>query len=74
MKRLTIISLFLLVNLLLSGQDIVVTTEVPSVVSVGEQFRVTWTVNSKGETWRPQNSMTSTCLWDRKHLTARALQ
>ncbi len=48
MKRLTIISLFLLVNLLLSGQDIVVTTEVPSVVSVGEQFRVTWTVNSKG--------------------------
>lgn len=49
MKRLTIISLIVLTSSkLLFGQDIVVTTEAPSVVTVGEQFRITWTVNSKG--------------------------
>ncbi len=48
MKRIAIISLLLIVNLMLSGQDIVVTAEAPSVVSVGEQFRVTYTVNSRG--------------------------
>lgn len=29
------------------AQDIVVTTDAPSVVQVGQQFRVTWTVNSR---------------------------
>lgn len=48
MKRLAIISLLLLASPVLQSQDIVVTTEAPSLVSVGEQFRVTWTVNSRG--------------------------
>lgn len=30
------------------GQDITVTVEAPSVVAAGEQFRVVWTVNSRG--------------------------
>ncbi|MDX2415065.1 MAG: BatD family protein, partial [Bacteroidales bacterium] len=31
-----------------SAQNIVVATNVPSVVTLGEQFRVTWTANTKG--------------------------
>jgi hypothetical protein len=46
----TLLSLVILFTLPLygAGQDITVTVEAPGVVAVGEQFRVVWTVNSRG--------------------------
>lgn len=46
-KALFIIILSVFSSFLMS-QDIVVSTQVPSVVTAGEQFRITYTVNSKG--------------------------
>ena len=40
----------LFTGMLLHSQDVVVITEAPSVVAVGEQFRVTYTANSRGGT------------------------
>jgi hypothetical protein len=51
----TLVSLLLLFTLpvLTVGQDITVTVEAPAAVAVGEQFRVVWTVNSRGGNFTP---------------------
>ncbi len=47
-----ILFMFFLTTVIIA-QDITVRAEAPSVVSVGEQFRVTWTVNSRGGEFIP---------------------
>lgn len=47
MRILLIMATILMLTFKVAAQDIVVTTDAPSVVQVGEQFRVTWTVNSR---------------------------
>jgi len=47
MKSTITILLFLFIGLQIDAQNIVVTTNAPSVVSVGEQFRIVWTVNTR---------------------------
>lgn len=48
MKRLLTYFLFLILSLPLFAQDITVEAEYPSVVEAGQQFTVSWTVNSGG--------------------------
>ena len=48
MNRITIILIQLILCINLSAQEIRLTVEAPSVVAVGEQFRIRWTANSRG--------------------------
>ncbi len=48
MKKILIYNLLLLISFSLRAQDIVLKAEYPSVVNEGEQFPVTWSVNSGG--------------------------
>jgi hypothetical protein len=48
MKKVLLYQLILLISLSVSGQDIYVKAEYPSVVNAGEQFTVMWTVNAGG--------------------------
>jgi len=48
MKKIIIILTQLFVFYSLQAQDISLTVEAPSVVAVGEQFRISWTANSRG--------------------------
>ena len=48
MKKILIYNLLFLISLSLRAQDIVLKAEYPSVVNEGEQFPVTWSVNSGG--------------------------
>lgn len=48
MKRITLILLQLLYYSILFAQDVTLTIDAPPVVAVGEQFRVSWTANSRG--------------------------
>ena len=45
--------LFFLISLSLTGQDVVLNVEYPSMVNAGQQFNVTWTVNSGGGEFTP---------------------
>ena len=47
-KKITLLSIVLLLPLLTRSQDISVIADYPEVVSVGEQFSVSWTINSGG--------------------------
>ncbi len=51
--RLILFSIILTLPLLLAGQEISVTVDYPEVVRVGEQFAVSWTVNSGGGEFSP---------------------
>lgn len=48
MKRLILYTLTLLLSICLNAQDIFVKAEYPSVVNAGQQFSVSWTVNTGG--------------------------
>ncbi|MCX6254862.1 MAG: BatD family protein [Bacteroidia bacterium] len=48
MKRVLLYQVFFLLSLSVSGQDVYVKAEYPSVVNAGQQFTVMWTVNSGG--------------------------
>ncbi len=48
MKRTILYQLLILVSLAISGQEISVRVEYPSVVEAGQQFNVSWTVNAGG--------------------------
>lgn len=48
MKKILLYQLLFLLTLTVNGQDIVVNVEYPSVVTAGQQFNVSWTVNSGG--------------------------
>jgi hypothetical protein len=48
MKKILIFHLAFLFSIALGGQDISIKAEFPSVVNAGQQFPVTWTVNSDG--------------------------
>src|SRR5512136_1298196 len=48
MKRILLYCVLLLLVVSLKGQDVVLNVEYPSVVIAGQQFNVTWTVNSGG--------------------------
>jgi hypothetical protein len=48
MRRTIINTIFLILPVILKAQDISVQAEFPSVVEVGQQFSVTWTVNEEG--------------------------
>jgi hypothetical protein len=48
MKRTIIHIIFLIIPVILKAQDISVQAEYPSVVEAGQQFSVSWTVNTKG--------------------------
>jgi hypothetical protein len=48
MKKILIYHLAFLFSVTLRGQDITIKAEYPSVVNAGQQFPVTWTVNSDG--------------------------
>ena len=48
MKKILLYHLAFLFSLILRGQDISIKAEYPSVVNAGQQFPVTWTVNSDG--------------------------
>ncbi|MDT8401713.1 MAG: BatD family protein [Bacteroidales bacterium] len=48
MKQIIIILLLLLDAYGLSGQDITLSVDAPAVVVIGEQFRLSWTANSRG--------------------------
>jgi hypothetical protein len=47
-KKLSLYIVFILAVLKLQGQDIVLEVDYPSVVQAGQQFSVSWTVNSGG--------------------------
>ncbi|MFN8239527.1 MAG: BatD family protein [Bacteroidales bacterium] len=47
-KLLALKSLMILLPAVLSGQDIQLSAEYPGVVSEGEQFTISWTINSEG--------------------------
>jgi hypothetical protein len=53
MKRALLYNLFFLISLVIKGQDVVLNAEYPSVVNAGQQFNVTWTVNSGGGEFSP---------------------
>jgi hypothetical protein len=48
MKKLVLYCLFILLSYSLSGQDVYVKAEYPSVVAAGDQFTIMWTVNAGG--------------------------
>jgi hypothetical protein len=48
MKKALIYQLFIFFSFSVAGQDVAVKVEYPSVVVAGQQFNVTWTVNSGG--------------------------
>ncbi|MEA1885922.1 MAG: BatD family protein, partial [Bacteroidota bacterium] len=48
MKKISIILIPLFVFFSCKAQDISISAEAPSVVAVGEQFRISWTANSRG--------------------------
>jgi hypothetical protein len=48
MKKALIYHIILLVSFSLNGQDISIDANYPEVVTVGEQFRISWTVNADG--------------------------
>ncbi len=48
MKKIFIYQVLLLISLSISGQDIVLNVDYPSVVTAGQQFSLTWSVNSGG--------------------------
>ena len=52
-KALLLYKLFFLMSLSMTGQDVVLNVEYPSVVNAGQQFNVTWTVNSGGGEFSP---------------------
>ena len=51
--RIFLSNIFFIITLTAVAQDVVVTTDAPGVVRVGEQFRITWTVNSRGGDLEP---------------------
>jgi len=51
--RLILFSIIVTLPLLLAGQEISVTVDYPEVVRVGQQFAVSWTVNSGGGEFSP---------------------
>ena len=53
MKRALLYYLFFLISLAVTGQDVVLNVEYPSVVTAGQQFNVMWTVNSGGGEFTP---------------------
>jgi hypothetical protein len=53
MKRALLYCIFFLISLSLTGQDVVLNVEYPSFVTAGQQFNVTWTVNSGGGEFSP---------------------
>jgi hypothetical protein len=53
MKRAIIYIVFILISLSITGQDVVLNVEYPSMVTSGQQFNVTWTVNSGGGEFSP---------------------
>jgi hypothetical protein len=52
-KVLLLYKLIFLISLTLTGQDVVLNVEYPSIVTAGQQFNVTWTVNSGGGEFSP---------------------
>ncbi|MFP4488943.1 MAG: BatD family protein [Bacteroidales bacterium] len=48
MKKIFLILLYILSGFSLQAQDISLSVEAPSVVAVGEQFRISWTANTRG--------------------------
>ncbi len=53
LHRLILPFLLICLHLNIQGQDISVTADYPSVVSTGEQFTITWTINSGGGEFVP---------------------
>jgi len=53
MKRILLYCTLFLLSVSLKGQDVVLNVEYPSVVTAGQQFNVTWTVNSGGGEFSP---------------------
>ena len=53
MKRALLYTVLFLLSLYVTGQDVVLNVEYPSVVTAGQQFNVTWTVNSGGGEFSP---------------------
>jgi hypothetical protein len=53
MKKELLYLLFFLVSHQVSGQDVFIKAESPSVVNAGDQFTVMWTVNSGGGEFTP---------------------
>ena len=47
-KSIILFSVIFILPLILTGQDISVTVDYPEVIRVGQQFPVTWSVNSGG--------------------------
>jgi hypothetical protein len=52
-KILLLFNLIFFISLFVSGQDVVLNVEYPSVVNTGQQFNVTWTVNAGGGEFSP---------------------
>ncbi len=48
MKKIIVLLVHLLVVYSLQAQDVTLTAQAPSVVAVGEQFRISWTANARG--------------------------
>lgn len=48
MKKVLLYNVFFLLSLAINSQDIIVNVDYPSVVSEGQQFSVSWTVNAGG--------------------------
>ena len=48
MKKIIVLLVYLFVVYSLQAQDVTLTAQAPSVVAVGEQFRISWTANTRG--------------------------